>query len=116
MELARQARVLETVMSSIKDFAYIFDREGRFVFANKPLLDLWGLELKDAVGKDFFDLNYPAELAEKLQRQIQQVFETKKPLTDKTPYTSPTGAGGFYEYIFTPVVAADGSVELVAGS
>jgi PAS domain S-box-containing protein len=116
MELARQARVLETVMSSIKDFAYIFDREGRFVFANKPLLDLWGLELKDAVGKDFFDLNYPAELAEKLQRQIQQVFEAKKPLTDKTPYTSPTGAGGFYEYIFTPVVAADGSVELVAGS
>jgi len=67
-------------------------------------------------GKDFFDLKYPDDLAAKLQRQIQQVFETGKPLSDETPYTSPTGAGGFYEYILAPVFAADGSVELVAGS
>jgi PAS domain S-box-containing protein len=115
-ELQRQSRVLETVMSSIQDFAYTFDTDGRFVFANKPLLDLWGLTLKEAVGKNFFDLKYPPELAEKLQTQIQQVIQTKKSLTDRTPYTSQTGSGGYYEYIFTPVFAADGSVELVAGS
>ena len=37
-------------------------------------------------------------------------------LSDETTYTSPTGAGGEYEYIFSPVVAVDGSVEAVAGS
>ncbi|MBA3239666.1 MAG: PAS domain S-box protein, partial [Acidobacteria bacterium] len=104
------------MLSSIADFVYIFDHDGRFVYANKALLHLWGLELKDVVGKNFSDLRYPEELAAKLDRQIQQVFETKQPLSDKTPYTSPTGVSGFYEYIFAPVLGADGSVEFVSGS
>ncbi len=109
-------QLYETLLSSIADFVYIFDHDGRFMYANKALLDLWGLELNDAVGKNFSDLQYPEDLAAKLQRQIQQVFETKQPLSDKTPYTSPTGTSGFYEYIFAPVLAADGSVEFVSGS
>ena len=57
-----------------------------------------------------------AELAAKLQQQIQQVFDSGKILSDETPYTSPDGRPGFYEYIFTPVFAKDGTVEAVAGS
>ncbi len=110
------SQLFEIVLSSIRDFAYSFDREGRLVYANRALLDLWGIELIDAVGKNFFDLKYPDDLAAKLQRQIQQVFTTKQTLSDRTHYTSPSGAAGFYEYIFTPVLATDGSVELVAGS
>ncbi|MEO8436758.1 MAG: PAS domain S-box protein [Pyrinomonadaceae bacterium] len=115
-QLERQARVFDTTLSSITDFAYIFDREGRFLYANQALLDLWGLTLEEAAGKNFFDLRYPDDLASRLQQQIQQVFETHQVLKDETPYTSPTGAGGYYEYIFTPVFAADGTVEVVAGS
>jgi PAS domain S-box-containing protein len=114
--LEQRVRVLETTLSHIPDFAYIFDREGRFVYVNQPLLDLWGLTLDEAVGKNFFDLKYPDELAAKLQAQIQQVFDTGQGLTDETPYTSPTGKGGYYEYIFRPVFAADGTIEHVAGS
>ena len=112
----RQSNVFNRTLSSITDFAYIFDRDGRFVYANQPLLDLWGLGLEEAVGKNFFDLQYPDDLALRLQRQIQQVFDTGQPLRDETPYTSPTGAEGFYEYIFTPVKTSDGTVEVVAGS
>ena len=115
-ELEQQRRVVETVLSSIVDFAYTLDLNGRFVYINKALLDFWGLDLASAVGKNFFDLQYPDELAAKLQGQIQQVIETKQSLSDQTPYTSPAGASGVYEYILTPVLAADGSVELVAGS
>jgi PAS domain S-box-containing protein len=115
-QLEQQAHIFDITLASITDFAYVFDRKGRFVFVNQALLNLWGLTLKDAVGKNFFDLKYPADLAERLQRQIQQVFDTKKGLTDETPYTSPTGAGGYYEYIFRPVFGRDGIVEAVAGS
>jgi len=115
-ELSYKVRVLDTALSAISDFAYIFDRDGRFVYANKALLDLWGLKLEGAVGKNFFDLKYPTELAERLQRQIAQVFETGERLADETDYTSPTGAAGYYEYIFSPVFASDGTVEVVAGS
>ncbi|MFN2491654.1 MAG: PAS domain S-box protein [Pyrinomonadaceae bacterium] len=115
-QLERQSNVFNTTLSSITDFAYIFDREGRFLYANQPLLDLWGLTLDDAVGKNFFDLQYPDDLASRLQRQIQQVIDTRLGLKDETAYTSLTGVAGFYEYIFTPVFASDGTVEVVAGS
>ncbi len=87
-----------------------------FFYVNQALLDLWGLKLSDAVGKDFYDLQYPDQLAERLQRQIQQVIDTRAGLTDETPYTSPTGAGGYYEYIFRPVFDSEGNVHVVAGS
>ncbi len=115
-QIERQARVFNTTLSSITDFAYIFDREGRFSYANQALLDLWGLTLDEAMGKNFFDLQYPHDLASRLQQQIQQVFDTRRGLKDETPYTSPTGVSGYYEYIFTPVTATDGTVEVVAGS
>jgi PAS domain S-box-containing protein len=115
-QMERQARVFDTTLSSITDFAYIFDRDGRFVYANQALLDLWGLKLEEAVGKNFFDLQYPDDLASRLQQQIQQVFDTRQGLRDETPYTSPTGVSGYYEYIFSPVTTSDGTVEVVAGS
>jgi PAS domain S-box-containing protein len=114
--LEQQLVLFDATLSSITDFAYIFDRRGRFVYTNQALLNLWGLRLEDAVGKNFFELQYPEELARRLQSQIQQVFESKQGLTDETPYQSPTGAGGYYEYIFTPVFDRDGHVEMVAGS
>jgi PAS domain S-box-containing protein len=114
--LEQQSRILDITLSSISDFAYIFDCDGRFAFVNQSLLDLWGLRFEDAVGKNFFELQYPVELATRLQQQIQKVVETKTGLTDETDYTSPTGAGRYYEYIFRPVFDRQGNVELVAGS
>jgi PAS domain S-box-containing protein len=114
--LEQQSRILDITLSSISDFAYIFDRDGRFVFVNQALLNLWGMQLEEAVGKNFFELQYPDELAARLQQQIRKVFQTKEGLTDQTEYTSPTGAGGYYEYIFRPVFDRGGNVEFVAGS
>ena len=105
----RRERILTSTLSYISDFAYIYDRDGRFLFVNQPLLDLWGITLEDAVGKNFFDLGYPHDLAEQLQRQVREVFETKTGLTGETPYTSPTGVDGYYEYIFSPAFGPDGA-------
>jgi PAS domain S-box-containing protein len=112
----QQSHVFDAMLSAITDFAYIFDRDGRFLYANKALLNLWGLTLEAVIGKNFFDLKYPDDLAAKLQGQIQQVFTSREGLSDETPYTSPTGVAAHYEYIFNPVIAADGTVEAVAGS
>jgi PAS domain S-box-containing protein len=114
--LEQQSVVFDTTLSTITDFAYIFNRAGQFVYVNQALLNLWGLKLEDAVGKNFHELQYPKELADRLQRQIEQVFTTKTGLTDETPYTSPTGTSGYYEYIFQPVLDRDGDVLQVAGS
>ncbi|MEO6992980.1 MAG: ATP-binding protein [Lacunisphaera sp.] len=109
-------KVFDTVLSAINDFAYTFDLSGRFLYVNKALLDLWGLSLEQAVGKDFFDLKYPDDLAARLQRQIQEVIANKIVVRDETRYVSPSGVEGFYEYIFSPVFGPDGAVTIVAGS
>jgi PAS domain S-box-containing protein len=113
-EIERQQRLHEASLSSITDFVYLFDRQGRFLSVNKALLDLWGLTLKEAVGKTFGELPYEPELANKLMRQIEEVFITGRPVTDETTYINPAGAVGYYQYIFSPVVF-DGEVQYVAG-
>lgn len=112
----QQRRIFDTTLSTINGFAYIFDKDGRFVDSNRPLLDLLGIALEEIIGKNFFDLNYPEDLAARLQRQIREVFETKATVRDETPFTSLNDDHNYYEYIFNPVFAADGSVESVAGS
>lgn len=54
-----RAQIFDTTLSAITDFAYTFDRDGRFLYVNKALLDLWGLPLAAAVGRNFHDLKYP---------------------------------------------------------
>ncbi len=109
-------RTLDTVLSNTPDFTYIFDLEGRFTYINQALLTLWQKSLEQAVGKNFFELDYPPELAAKLQRQIQEVIDTRLPLRDETPYTGAAGESREYEYIFVPVLGAEGRVQAVAGS
>jgi PAS domain S-box-containing protein len=115
---SRQAtarRRLDAVVSSVSDFIYTFDLAGRFSYINKPLLDLWQKSYTEAIGKNFFELDYPTELAARLQQQIQQVIATRQPLKDETPYTSAFGTRT-YEYIFVPLFDSEGVVEAVAGT
>jgi PAS domain S-box-containing protein len=109
-------RLYEAVLSSTSDFNQAYGRDGRILYVNQALLDLWGITLEEAIGKNFFDLNYPPELAQRLEDQIFHVFATGEGVKDKTPYTSPTGVDGAYEYIFRPMFDASGKVEMVVGS
>jgi PAS domain S-box-containing protein len=112
----QQWRILEATLSSIADYAYTFDRAGRFLYVNKPLLDLWGTTPQEALGRNFFDLQHPDEVAERLHGQIEEVFTTGKKVTDETPYLSSTGVMGYFEYIFSPVIGVSGTVDFVAGT
>ncbi len=109
-----RAQVLITMLSTIADFVYTFDEEGRFLYANKALTDLFNLPLEQLVGKNFHELNYPAELAARLQQQIRDVF-TGKVVKDETPFVGFAGYSGYYEYILSPVFSADKTVIAVAG-
>jgi PAS domain S-box-containing protein len=112
----RQMSIFNATLSNITDFAYIFDREGRFVYANQQLLDLFAVTSEEIIGRNFFDLNYPPELAARLQRQIRQVYDTGETVRDETPFTNFSGKDGYYEYIFSPVKTEGGAIEFVAGS
>jgi PAS domain S-box-containing protein len=114
--LHQQWRTFDTALSHTPDFIYTFDLDGRFTYVNRALLALWQKPLEEALGKNFFELDYPAELAERLQLQIRQVIDTKQLVRDQTPYTGSAGQTGYYDYIFVPVLDARGRVRAVAGS
>ena len=114
-ESERQKRLFETMLSSTADFNYVFDLQGRFTYVNNALLALWQITLPEALGKTFFQLDYPIEFAQRLQEEIQQVIHARASLRGETRYTSAPGTRA-YEYILNPVFDANGKVEAVAGS
>lgn len=76
-----QKRFYESLISSTPDLVYAFDREYRFVFANRALLQMWGRKLEDSVGQRLIDVGYEPWHAEMHEREIDQVIATK---TDDT--------------------------------
>ena len=111
-----QTRLYDATLSSITDLAYTFDLEGNWIYANKPLLEIWGKTLPEIVGKSSWELGYPPELAERLRDQVKQVIRTRKPFRGETFFTSAAGVEDYHEYIFSPVFAADGTVSAVCGT
>ena len=115
-EYERQSRIFNTVLSSSADSAYLLDREGRFLYANRRLLEIFGRKLEDLVGKNFHELDYEPWHAERHMREVAQVLATRAKVVDEIPYRGPTGVYGVYEYIFEPVLGPDGEVEVIVGT
>ena len=114
--LARsQARLFDSTLSNSPDIIYTFDLQGRFTYANQSLLTIWQKSLDEAVGKTFFELDYPPEMATLLHNQVIEVIASKSRVVGEVRYTSAIGTR-HYEHIFAPVLAPDGSVEAVVGS
>jgi len=115
-ESERQRRLFDTALSNTTDYNFLFDLDGRLVYANKPLLALWGRTAGDALGKTLAELDYPADADAQVSRNMRRVIETGEAVRDETPYTGPTAVTGHFEYIVAPVLDADGRVVQVAGS
>ncbi len=115
-KIENQARLFDATLSNLTDHAYAFDREGRFIFANKPLLELWGRRLDEIVGKNSFDLGYPPDVAARVQKQAQEAITTKRAVRGETSFIDARGKVDDHEYIYNPVIAPDGSVSAVVGS
>ncbi|HTB85641.1 MAG TPA: PAS domain-containing protein [Candidatus Sulfotelmatobacter sp.] len=115
-EQESQARLFDVTLSSIADLAYTFDLEGNWIYANKPLLKIWGKTLPEITGKSSLELGYPPELARRLKRQVKEVIATRKPVKGETYFTDAAGKEDYHEYIFSPVLADDGTVTAVCGT
>lgn len=111
-----QAKMFDTALSSSPDFYYIFDKNHRFTYANKPLLKLWGLTLDQVIGKNFKDLNYPQELVDLHESQLNEVLITGKTVKGENEYKNANGEIGYYEYLFVPVAGKNGMIEAISGT
>ena len=113
---ASQLRLFEAISDTTLDFLYVFDLQGRFLYANRRLLEVWGLSLEHAIGKSLYELGYPKWHADMHMKELSQVIETKLAIKGEVPFTGGSGISGVYEYIFSPVIGLDGQVEIIAGT
>lgn len=112
---ASQSRFLEATLSSIPDYVYAFDAARRFAYVNPVMLALFGLTAEELIGRNFEDLDYPPELARHLNDDMDRVFKDAVIVEDEVYFESPTGHAAYFSYLWGPIRAEDGSVELVVG-
>ena len=115
-DLDRLFRIHETILSTTDDFAFIFDRNGRFLYANRRLLTVWAKTLDQIVGKPCLELGYEQWHHDMHMREIAQVLATTQPIRGEVPFTGASGISGIYDYIFSPVLGPDGEVEVIVGT
>jgi len=115
-DLQRLVRLYETILSNTDDFIYIFDPQGRFLYANARLLKVYAKSLDQVVGKTCHDLGYPDWHADLHMREIQQIVQDKQPIRNEVFYTGDSGISGQYDYIFKPVLDAAGEVQMIVGT
>jgi PAS domain-containing protein len=112
--------MLETILSASPHQIYIFDRAGRFLYANRANLQSMSailqkpeaLKLPEIFGKTGQELRFPPALMEPHEARLERVFLTGQPLTGETSYPFQNEIK-HHEYTFTPIYDADGCVETV---
>jgi PAS domain S-box-containing protein len=114
-ESERRRRLYETILSATPDFVYVFSLDHRVLYANDALIAMWGRGHDGAIGKTFLEIGYEPWHAEMHDREIDQVRATGQPVRGEVPFAGAYGRR-IYDYIFVPVLGADGEVEAVAGT
>ncbi|MET3497813.1 hybrid sensor histidine kinase/response regulator [Variovorax boronicumulans] len=112
-ESQTQRRIYETALNSTPDFVYVFDLDHRALYANDALLQTWGVQ--DVRGKRWTDLGYEQWHADLHDSEIDRVIATRAPIRGEIPFTGTNGTR-VYDYIFAPVLGADGEVVAIAGT
>jgi two-component system, chemotaxis family, CheB/CheR fusion protein len=114
-ESERQRRMYETVLTNTPDFIYVFSLDYKVLYANESLLKMWGCGREGAIGKTFLEIGYEPWHAEMHNREIDQVRATREPIRGEVPFNGTNGRRQ-YDYIFVPVIDANGEVVAVAGT
>jgi PAS domain S-box-containing protein len=114
-EAEMQRRLYEAVTNSTPDLIYVFNLNYRFTYANKALLEMWGRNWEEAIGKGLRELGYEEWHAQLHEREIDEIAATKKTIRGTVSFPHATLGKRIYDYILSPVLNDQGEVEAVSG-
>ncbi len=106
---------LRTILDSVDAYIYMKDTNGRYLFANRAVRELWHAEMKDIVGHNdekFFD----AQTAAAIRNVDRTVFENGEIVRSLETNTLPeTGNTYVYQSTKLPLRREDGSIYALCG-
>ncbi|HEX8912011.1 MAG TPA: ATP-binding protein, partial [Humisphaera sp.] len=112
--LRRRQRELQTVADNTPDILTRFDRTFRHVFVNRAVERATGLPLSAFLGRTNRELGMPADLCDRWERALTDVFETGRTGSVEFVFDAPDGVRHFASKL-VPEVGGDGRVEFVLG-
>jgi PAS domain S-box-containing protein len=110
----RQQRLLDAALAGSDDHNFVFDLQGRCLYANRAVLTTLGNASAEITGKSPIELGYCAALAEELLRRFRQVIDSGHGACGEASFEGIDGARD-YEYCYVPVRDAAGGIMAVAG-
>ena len=111
-QLDRQSQFLQALIDNLPHMAWLKDKEGRVIAANRALAELFGLTTAELVGKTDFDVAHP-EIAQRFHEDDQLVIATgQQKIIEETITGYPHS---LYETYKAPVFDDDGTVMGIVG-
>lgn len=115
-EIERQWRLFDTALSHTPDSIYVFNLQGRFAYANQAFQKRWQKSFSEILGRKVAELDYPSDVAAKLQQQVNQVIQRREGLRDEASLLDASGRRRYFDYALMPVFSKDGELQAVAGT
>jgi diguanylate cyclase (GGDEF)-like protein/PAS domain S-box-containing protein len=110
-EVIRQQQV---ILDNIPNFAWLKDKEGRFVAVNNPFSRSFGLMPSDLIGKNDYDI-YPSERAAKYEKNFKEVLASGTCTYFEDTIIDQEGNIKYVEIIKTPIYNDAGVVIGIIG-
>jgi PAS domain S-box-containing protein len=114
-EVAQQAKLLDEVLSASPDHFYMYDPDGRYLYANTSAANALGLPREAIVGRTWQELGFPPDLWRPFEGQRSRVFTTGEPETGEMILPLADGTHHF-EYTLSPIHDSDHKVTSVVAT
>ena len=113
--LANSEEKLSTILNNVAAYIYLKDLNGRYLFANQQLLNLWNAKLDDVIGfgdEKFFDLATTERIRE-IDHKVLLQGETVE--QEEINHIKQTDATRVYWSVKLPLRRTDGSIYGLCG-
>jgi PAS domain S-box-containing protein len=109
-KVEQRAKLLEQVLSACVDHVCLYDRLGRYTYANRAFLQSFGLERTELYGKTWKQVGLPVDTMKPFEAKLQIALTRGQSIAHEISLPTVNGPRD-YEYILSPIRNADGSVE-----
>jgi diguanylate cyclase (GGDEF)-like protein/PAS domain S-box-containing protein len=113
-EAERTTQMFDALYTSSPDLNYMFDLEGKLIFANRAFIDLVGQELDQIIGKNFINFNTSDSV--EINQHLMESIDTKKITRGEMRWRDASNKETVYEYFFVPVLADEVEVKVITGT
>lgn len=111
-KVEHRARMLEQVLAASVDHVCMYDRLGRYTYANRAFLQSFRLEQAELYGKTWEQIGLPLVPMKTFEAKLHIALTTGQSIAEEIALPTMNGVRD-YEYILNPIHNIDGSVEAV---